>query len=70
MSAVALQVGAISDYRATEDLRDGRRISIRALRPEDRGAMLEALARAGLDVKTRREAGVIHLEMGLGPAKE
>jgi GNAT superfamily N-acetyltransferase len=33
-------------------------------------AMLKVFERAGLDVKTRREGGVVHLKLGLGPAKE
>lgn len=33
------------DYRATETLRDGRPIEIRALRPEDRAGLLAAVSR-------------------------
>jgi RimJ/RimL family protein N-acetyltransferase len=34
-----------SDYRAIENLRDGRQIEIRALRPDDEAAMLAAIGR-------------------------
>jgi hypothetical protein len=32
-------------------------------------AMLKVFERAGLAVKTRREGGVLHLDMGLVPSK-
>ena len=47
MRAAARPAGEPSAYRAAEVLRDGRRLTIRALRPEDREAMLEAFGRTG-----------------------
>jgi RimJ/RimL family protein N-acetyltransferase len=35
-----------SDYSSTETLRDGRTVKIRAIRPDDRAALLEAVTRA------------------------
>jgi len=44
----------LSTYRAAEVLRDGRRITIRALRPQDREALIEAFARTGDESRYRR----------------
>ncbi len=41
-------------YSAVERLRDGRRIEIRALRPSDRAALLEALAQMSEEARYRR----------------
>ncbi len=43
-----------SGYRAAEALRDGRRITIRAQRPQDSEALLEAVARTGDESRYRR----------------
>jgi RimJ/RimL family protein N-acetyltransferase len=43
-----------ADYSATERLRDGRTIEIRALRPEDRDDMLEAIGRTSAQSLRRR----------------
>lgn len=47
MSAVVPRSGAPAELRAEEALRDGRRLTIRALQPRDRDAMLEAFGRTG-----------------------
>jgi GNAT superfamily N-acetyltransferase len=44
-------------YTAIETLRDGRRIEIRALRPDDRADMLEAVARLSAQSSYRRFHG-------------
>jgi hypothetical protein len=36
-----------ANYSATDELRDGRKVEIRALRPEDRTDLLAAIGRAG-----------------------
>ncbi len=54
MSAVAQRAGKASEYRATETLRDGRRITIRAQRAQDREALLAAVARVGDESRYRR----------------
>src|SRR5215203_2427772 len=36
----------VAEYSAIEALRDGRRLEIRALRPDDRGAFAEAVGRS------------------------
>src|SRR3954471_14506974 len=41
-------------YSAVESLRDGRRIEIRALRPEDRAGLISAIGRVGESSLTRR----------------
>jgi GNAT superfamily N-acetyltransferase len=41
-------------YAARETLRDGRTAEIRALRPEDRDGMLEAVAQMGEEARQRR----------------
>lgn len=45
---------APENYSATERLRDGREIEIRALRPEDRDDMLAAVGRTGTQSLQRR----------------
>jgi GNAT superfamily N-acetyltransferase len=54
MSAVAQCADEASSYRAAETLREGRRITIRALRPDDREAVLEAFGRTGGESRYRR----------------
>jgi GNAT superfamily N-acetyltransferase len=44
-------------YSAAETLRDGRSVVIRALKPEDRGAMLSAVGRVGAQSLYRRFFG-------------
>jgi RimJ/RimL family protein N-acetyltransferase len=43
-----------SEYRATETLRDGRRLEIRALKPEDRDGLLAATGRSSGDTLALR----------------
>lgn len=43
-----------AEYSATERLRDGTRLEIRALRPSDRAAMLESLGRFSNEALYRR----------------
>ena len=43
-----------SSYRAVEHLRDGRRIEIRALRPDDESDMLAAIGRTSIQSLQRR----------------
>lgn len=47
-----------ANYIATELVRDGRRIEIRALRPADRDGLLAAVQRVGADSLYRRFFGV------------
>lgn len=54
MSAMALGASAACEFRAVEALRDGRRITIRAQWPQDREALLEAVARTGEESRYRR----------------
>jgi RimJ/RimL family protein N-acetyltransferase len=54
MSAVPQTAGRTAEYRAAETLRDGRRITIRATRPEDREALLDAFGRTGDESRYRR----------------
>jgi RimJ/RimL family protein N-acetyltransferase len=54
MSAVPQLADKASAYRTTEALRDGRRITIRATRPEDREALLDAFGRTGDESRYRR----------------
>jgi RimJ/RimL family protein N-acetyltransferase len=54
MSAVPQPADPASAYRATESLRDGRRITIRATRAEDREALLDAFGRTGDESRYRR----------------
>lgn len=44
----------LEDYSATERLRDGRSVEIRALRPDDRDDMLAAVGRTGAQSLQRR----------------
>ena len=44
-------------YSATETLRDGRPVEIRALRPDDRADLLDAVGRTGADSLRRRFFG-------------
>jgi RimJ/RimL family protein N-acetyltransferase len=44
----------IRDYSACESLRDGQEVEIRALRPEDRNALLAAVARSSTQSLYRR----------------
>jgi GNAT superfamily N-acetyltransferase len=41
-------------YSAVEELRNGRRVEIRALRPDDRADLLEAVGRTGAESRLRR----------------
>lgn len=43
-----------ANYSAVEDLRDGRRVEIRALRPDDRADLLAAIGRTGAESLFRR----------------
>ena len=52
--SVELATKGAAGYRASETLRDGRRLAIRALRPQDRDAMLEAFGRTGDESRYRR----------------
>lgn len=45
---------ALESYSATERMRDGRAVEIRALRPDDRDDMLAAVGRAGTQSLRRR----------------
>jgi len=47
-----------ANYSTMESLRDGRRVEIRALRPEDRDDMLVAVGRIGTESLYRRFFGV------------
>ncbi len=47
-----------AEYSATESLRNGRRVEIRALRPQDRDAMLAAVGRTSTQSLYRRFFGV------------
>ncbi len=47
-----------ANYSAIESIRDGRRVEIRALRPEDRDALLAAVGRASTQSLYRRFFGV------------
>jgi len=44
----------LAGYRAVETLRDGRPATIRALRPQDREALVEAFSRTGDESRYRR----------------
>ena len=44
----------IAQFRAAEVLRDGRRVLIRAVRPQDREGLLAAFARTGDEARYRR----------------
>ena len=44
----------LADYFATERLRDGRAVEIRALRPDDKDDMLAAISRTGTESMQRR----------------
>jgi hypothetical protein len=41
-------------YSAVEELRNGRRVEIRALRPDDRADLLAAIGRTGAESLFRR----------------
>ena len=43
-----------SEYRAIEHLRDGRKVEIRALRPDDKDDMLAVVGRIGMESLQRR----------------
>lgn len=45
---------ALANYSATENLRDGREVEIRALRPDDKDDMLIAVSRSGTQSLKRR----------------
>jgi RimJ/RimL family protein N-acetyltransferase len=47
-----------SNFTATEHLRDGRQVEIRALRPDDKDDMLAAVGRTGMQSMQRRFFGV------------
>jgi GNAT superfamily N-acetyltransferase len=51
---VANPAPGFAAYRAVEILRDGRRVTIRALQPQDREALSEAFARTGDESRYRR----------------
>ena len=48
------QSSEASAYRAVETLRDSRRITVRAIQPHDKDAMLEAFGRVGDESRYRR----------------
>jgi RimJ/RimL family protein N-acetyltransferase len=50
-------MSATAKYTATEQLRDGRKVEIRALRPEDQSGMLAALERTSTQSVYRRFFG-------------
>ena len=50
---------APGNYSATESLRDGRAVEIRALQPDDKDDMLAAIGRTGLQSLQRRFFAVI-----------
>lgn len=47
-------MAALENYAATERLRDGREVEIRALRPDDKDDMLAAVGRTGTQSLQRR----------------
>jgi GNAT superfamily N-acetyltransferase len=47
-------VAEAAKYSAIEALRDGRRVEIRALRPDDRGGLVEAVVRSSAESLRRR----------------
>jgi len=47
-------VPELASYSAVESLRDGRRVEVRALRPEDRDDLIAAVRRIGTDSLYRR----------------
>jgi GNAT superfamily N-acetyltransferase len=47
-------------YSAVEELRNGRRVEIRALRPDDRADLLAAVGRTGAESRFRRFFAVKH----------
>jgi len=47
-------MAALENYSATERLRDGREVEIRALRPDDKDDMLAAVGRTGTQSLQRR----------------
>jgi len=47
-------MAAPENYSATEHLRDGREVEIRALRSEDKDDMLAAVGRTGMQSLQRR----------------
>jgi RimJ/RimL family protein N-acetyltransferase len=51
-------ISQTANYSAIEPIRDGRRVQIRALRPDDRDALLAAVGRASTQSLYRRFFGV------------
>jgi RimJ/RimL family protein N-acetyltransferase len=54
MIFLRMPMAKVADYSATERLRDGRTIEIRALRPDDREDMLAAIERSSMQSLQRR----------------
>jgi RimJ/RimL family protein N-acetyltransferase len=54
MMQAAQKTTTAAEYSAIETLRDGRRIEIRALRPDDRADMEDAIARSSAETLRRR----------------
>src|SRR5215467_4954949 len=54
MIFMRMPMAKVADYSATERLRDGRTIEIRALRPDDREDMLAAIERTSMQSLQRR----------------
>ena len=50
----------VAKYSAVEELRHGRRVEIRALRPDDRADLLAAVGRTGAESRFRRFFAVKH----------
>ena len=47
-------MSGVADYLASESLRDGRAVEIRALQPDDKDDMLAAISRTGMESMQRR----------------
>src|SRR5882757_2026880 len=47
-------MSGVADYLASERLRDGRAVEIRALQPDDKDDMLAAISRTGMESMQRR----------------
>lgn len=54
MNQAVQRVSRASEYRVVENLRDGRKITIRAQQPQDRDALLEAFKSTGDEARYRR----------------
>jgi len=60
-----------ANYSACETLRNGRRVEIRALRPDDRAdliaavPMLKVFEKSGLPLSMKREPQVVHVALRL-----